>query len=125
MQEYSTMETIDEFRETIAHLIHTDSVLKDYEIGEDQDVWERRMSQPGEYCDNVFIKLAANYLQRDIILIPVVPEDRLPIRIESENSSEKAYHLLYFPEGPKYYGESAHYQSILLDDQLDSTSVFY
>ena len=36
--------------------------------------WERKMSTDGEFCDHIFLQLAAITLNRDIVVVPIFSE---------------------------------------------------
>lgn len=73
----------------------------------------------GVPCDLVFVQLAANFLKRNIILLPFyqnqnekIAEDRKLITVISHHSDGKkpAFYMAYFPQGQ--FGPFNHFQSI-------------
>ena len=125
IRQYGKIETTAGLRKNIAENIHHDFNLESF-LDESKEEWEHRMSRPREYCDQVFLNLASNYVERDIFIFPVVP-DQNPIHFSPENPKGNPYYLLYYPEGPNYFGEGAHYQSLFpnpksQDSESDSSS---
>ena len=78
-----------------------------------KEIWQQRMRQDHYFCDDIFIHQAANFLGRDIHLVPMFEQDGHvdgKIVIPS-NATEKEppIYMLMFPETRFYNG---HYQSI-------------
>ena len=115
-----------DFRRMIVNFLHEeisngrfdwDTVYETYFGTVDQ--WAARMSEDGEYLDQVFQQLTADFLNRQIISYSVIPNegdsDRVVVN-PREPSTDEPYHLLYFSDTNF---NSPHYQSIR---PLDSSS---
>ena len=101
----------------------------------DPDDWKDIMIQQNEdtlHCDLIFVQLAANYLKRQIVLIPIFQPDEKSVSAEkkediqkrlltvtpNEKVTNKSYYMLYFPQGQ--FGPHLYFQSVFKID--DSTS---
>ena len=79
------------------------------------DDWYENMQQDGVYCDYFFQSLTADYLQRNIILVSVLPQDghdkrgEIVIESKSKDNNKQDLYLLYYHEGSFHNG---HFQSI-------------
>ena len=52
--------------------------LEDNNASDEVDVvqgWIGKMMQNGHWCDHVFLQLASNYLNKDLVILPINPED--------------------------------------------------
>ena len=89
------------------------------------------MRKDKEYVDEIFIQLTANYLKREIIILPWNQNDDLnkpfqsfavsPIDNEGNHVvAEGTFYLLYYPES--WFGAGSHYQSIRKIDNFDLTN---
>ena len=79
-------------------------------------VWKAAMKKDGQYNDDSFIQLTANWLNRDIVILPWNNDDGpLDPFVKLEKTalkSEGKFFLLYYPE--TLVGTfGSHYQSIL------------
>ena len=74
--------------------------------------WSKRMSKNGEWCDQVFFRLAAECINRRIILHSVIKEDMTGLNIivpKAELDPElPTIHMLYFNE--TRFGGIGHFQ---------------
>ena len=63
--------------------------------------WQNEMIQEGHYTDEIFVRTAAELLQRQIILYPVIPNindnDRLIVSPSIESTHEP-FHIIYYEE---------------------------
>ena len=106
-------------REQVAETILDDDVLENQEIqmgtlpdinnSEEPDpiAWLADMKINGTWVDNAFIQLFSNWIRRDIMILPLYPEDGHDdswIKISAKISHGKVY-MLYYP--------NKHYQSIV------------
>ena len=93
--------------------------------------WTTKMRKDKEYVDEIFIQLTANYLKREIIILPWNQNDDLnkpfqsfavsPIDNEGNHVvAEGTFYLLYYPES--WFGAGSHYQSIRKIDNFDLTN---
>ena len=97
--------------------------------------WKEMMVQHNEdslHCDLVFVQLAANYLKKEIVLIPIYqPEIEKEIAnkksnieesiikvIPNQKTSNHPFFMLYFPQGE--FGPHLYFQSIFKDDESTS-----
>ena len=75
----------------------------------DAEKWKESMASDGFYVDHAFIRLTANYLNRDIMILPLDPKygnERTGwIEVSAKKSGGKIYML--------YYHQGEHYQSIV------------
>ena len=111
------------------HLLYFGSDLLDPED------WKELMIQENEdalHCDLIFVQLAANYLKRQIVLIPLYQPDENSVGTEkkddiqkrlltvtpNEKVSNKSYYMLYFPQGQ--FGPHHYFQSVLKNDESTS-----
>ena len=103
-------------REIVVNTVHTHqdmhaALLPTEEVCDDVDIqgWIDNMKQNGHWCDHAFLQLAANYLERNLVILPIYPDDGYNgtdrIIIESSNpTGEPLYFLNY---------TNVHFQSIL------------
>ena len=101
------------FRNIIVSLVNDrPDLVTNYNLPED---WHENMQRDGVYCDHFFQSLTADHLQRNIVLVSVLPRDghdeRGEIVIESKYKDENKedLYLLYYHEGSFLNG---HFQSI-------------
>ena len=70
--------------------------------------WIGKMMQNGHWCDHVFLQLASNYLNKDLVILPINPEDghngKGWIKISAKENAGKIYLLCYM---------DFHFQSIV------------
>lgn len=122
-------EVLKEENKDLHHLLYFGSDLLD------QDDWKDLMNQVNEdslHCDLPFVQLAANYMKREIVLIPIYqPESEKEISINkddveetiikvipNEKTSNHLFHMLYFPQGE--FGPHLYFQSVFKDDESTS-----
>ena len=73
--------TVQELREKIAETILTHDYAQLYLLSDNQkdvstsDEWLHSMKQEGEWCDDIFIYLAATLLKKEIVMIPIYKRD--------------------------------------------------
>ena len=74
--------SVQELREIIAATIIIVDYAKFYLLLEDehkevsdQNDWLDNMKKDGTWCDEIFIHLAANFLKKEIILLPIYARD--------------------------------------------------
>ena len=105
-------------REKVAETILDDDVLEnqaiqmatlpDIDSAEEPDpiAWLADMKIDGNWVDNAFIQLFSNWIRRDIMILPLYPDDGHHgwIKISAKSSNGKIY-MLYYP--------NKHYQSIV------------
>ena len=78
----ATQYSIQELREIIAETIFNADNAKLYLLSDDvkeevstPDHWFTSMKKDGTWCDEIFIHLAANFLKKEIILLPIYAKD--------------------------------------------------
>ena len=106
-------------REVVAKTILDDKNLQNQEIqagtlpdvdnseNADPNAWLDDMKKDGTWVDNLFIQLFSNWIRRDIMILPLYPDDGHDdgwIKIPAKISHGKVY-MLYYP--------NKHYQSIM------------
>ena len=87
------------------------TLLPSEEIYDDVNVqgWMDNMVQNGHWCDHAFLQLAANYLKKNFIILPIYPDDgyggtdRITIESTTGTIGEPFYFLNY---------SNVHFQSI-------------
>ena len=90
--------------------------------------WMKTMRKDKEYADDIFIQLTANWLKREIVILPWNKDDGKmdifnPITIRPVDSkgrpvdAEGVYYILYYPES--WFAAGSHYQSIMPIDNSD------
>ena len=86
-------------------------ILPDYEKGEvsTPDDWLASMKKDGTWCNEIFIHLAANFLKKDIVLLPIYAKDGHgttdKIIISPTETIGNPFYFLYY--------ENIHFQSIV------------
>lgn len=79
-----------------------------------KEIWANNMKDSATFADHIFIYLAAEYLSREFIIIPVFPPqtgtDRVHIKPCHTTASYKPFYFLYYSDARFI---SPHYQSIL------------
>ena len=74
-------QTVQELRENIAKTIHNHDNAQLYLLADNQDdvltanEWIHKMSQDSEFCDDIFVYLAATFLKKEIVMIPIYDGD--------------------------------------------------
>ena len=72
--------------------------------------WIDKMMQNGHWCDHVFLQLASNYLNKDLVILPINPEDGHNgtdrIVIKAKSSIGEPFYFL------NYSSNTLHFQSI-------------
>ena len=108
--------TVQELRVIIAEtIINVDSV-KQYLLPEDEqmevsapDDWLDSMKKDGKWCDDIFIHLAATFLKKEIIFLPIYAKDGHgtsdKIVVSPKEKIGNPFYMLYF--------KNFHFQSIV------------
>ena len=103
-------------REIIVNTVRTNQDIQSFllpteDVYDDVDVqgWMDNMKQNGHWCNHAFLTLAANYLKKNLVILPIYSDDGYNgtdrIIIESSNPiGEPLYFLNY---------TNVHFQSIL------------
>ena len=111
----ATQYSIQELREVIAEtILNADNAklyLLPYEKGEvaTPDDWLAYMKKDGTWCNEIFIHLAANFLKKDIVLLPIYAKDGHGTSDKIIISpTEKIGNPFYF-----LYYKNIHFQSIV------------
>ena len=101
------------FRNIIVSLVNDrPDLVTNYNLPED---WCENMQRDGVYCDHFFQCLTADHLQRNIILVSVLPRDghdergEIVIESKTKDANKEDLYLLYYHEGSFPNG---HFQSI-------------
>ena len=86
--------------------------------------WVKKMTQDGEWADDVFLQLASNILNRNIILIPLSASSAHHAGMYSDirsvdGGSGDPFFMLYFEE----WRTAGHYQSLEIDPNIDMNRV--
>ena len=117
LQQLIANENLDheKLRQIIALSVLDDEELRNhltnFDIDDISDVqgWIDNHTRPGYWCDYSFLLAAANYLKRDLVILPIDPKDGHGgtgfIRITPRETSGDPFYFLY------YVG--VHYQSII------------
>ena len=74
--------------------------------------WQSRMARVNTEVDEVFIQIASEFLGRQFILYPVIPDERYEDRIiisPTEPSNQEPYHILLYED---INFNTPHYQSL-------------
>ena len=108
--------SIQELREIIAETILNADNAKLYLLPVDEkgevitpDDWLASMKKDGTWCNEIFIHLAANFLKKDIVLLPIYAKDGHGTSDKIIISpTEKIGNPFYF-----LYYENIHFQSIV------------
>ena len=113
----ATQYSIQELREIIAETILNADDEKLYLLPDDEkgevstpENWLASMKKNGTWCDEIFIQLAANFLKKDIILLPIYAKDGhgTSDKIIISATTEKIGNPFYF-----LYYKNTHFQSII------------
>ena len=108
--------TVQELRVIIAEtIINVDSV-KQYLLPEDEqmevsapDDWLDSMKKDGKWCDDIFIHLAATFLKKEIIFLPIYAKDGHgtsdKIVVSPKEKIGNPFYMLYY--------KNFHFQSII------------
>ena len=97
--------TVTTNQEMQAFLLPSEEVYDDVNV----QGWIENMRQNGHWCDHAFLQLAANYLKRNLVILPIYPKDgyngtdRIIIECTSTTTGEPLYFLNY---------TNVHFQSI-------------
>ena len=108
--------SIHQLKDIIAQTIFQEKEAQFYLLPNDHDEdvsspedWRDKMILPTTFCDDIFVFLTAEYLKRELILVPIHKEDGHGgtgfIRITPRETSGNPFYFLY------YVG--VHYQSII------------
>ena len=112
----ATQYSFQELRDVIAETIFNTENAKLYLLSGDlkekvstSDHWFTSMKKDGIWCDEIFIHLAANFLKKEIILLPIYARDGHGTSGKIIISpSEKIGNPFYF-----LYYKNIHFQSII------------
>ena len=108
--------TIHQLREKIADTVLEVDEAQSFLLTRDEDKnvqspeeWRYTMRQSGEWCNDVFVYLAATMLKKEIVLIPIYPNDGHDgtgkIVITPQEKLGDPIYMLYYKD--------VHFQSIL------------
>ena len=108
--------TVQELREIIAATIINVDYAKLYLLPEDEhkevsaaDDWLDNMTKDGKWFDDIFIYLAATFLKKEIILLPIYAKDGHgtsgKIVISPKEKIGNPFYMLYY--------KNFHFQSII------------
>ena len=118
--------TIQEFREKISETILTSDFAQLFLLADNAkevssaEEWLYLMKQEGEWCDDIFVHLAATLLKKEIVLIPIYAHDGHggsgKIIVTPEEKIGEPLFMLYYKD--------VHFQSILqVDSDANYTSI--
>ena len=106
---------VQQLREIIAQTIVKFDYAQNFLLPEsqgdvvDHEEWIESMTRNGIWCDDTFIYLAATFLKKQIIMLPIYAEDGHgesgEIIVNPEETIGSPLHLLYYKD--------VHFQSIL------------
>ena len=115
LQTMAETHTVQEIRKLIAETIHNDEFAQMYLLPENQidvlsvEEWLQKIQQDFEWCDDIFIYLAAKMLKKEIVLLPVYPDDGHgdsgKIVVTPEEKTGTPFYMLYYKD--------VHFQSIV------------
>ena len=122
----SENQTVQELRENIAETIHNHEFAQLYLLADNQndvltaEEWLHKMKQEFEWCDDIFVYLAATFLKKEIVMIPVYDRDGHGgtgrIFVTPDEKIGDPLYMLYFKD--------VHFQSIVpietANDELSS-----
>ena len=108
--------SVQELREIIAATIINVDYAKFYLLLEDehkevsdQNDWLENMKKDGTWCDDIFIHLAATFLKKEIVFLPIYAKDGHgtsdKIVISPEEKIGNPFYMLYY--------RNFHFQSII------------
>ena len=107
--------SVQEFREIIAITIKNVEYAKLYLLSEDKhsevsapEDWLDTMKKDGKWCDYIFIHLAATFLKKELVFLPIYAKDGHgtsdKIVISPEEKIGNPFYMLYY--------RNVHFQSI-------------
>ena len=116
LQSMSAQYSVQELREIISATIKNVDNAKQYLLLEDEhkkvsapDDWLNTMTKNGTWCDEIFIYLAANFLKKELIFLPIDAKDGHgtsdKIIISPIEKIGNPFYMLYF--------KNIHFQSII------------
>ena len=116
--------TVQELREIIAATIINVDSAKLYLLLEDEhklvsspEDWLDTMKKDGKWCDDIFIHLAATFLKKEIIFLPIYAKDGHgtsdKIVISPKEYIGNPFYMLYY--------KNFHFQSIILTTSISGT----
>ena len=108
--------TVQELRKIISATIRNVDNAKQYLLSEDKnrevsspDDWFDTMKKDGNWCDDVFIYLAATFLKKELIFLPIDAKDGHgtsdKIVISPKEKIGNPFYMLYY--------KNIHFQSII------------
>ena len=108
--------TVQELREFVCATIKTVDNAKQYLLSEDNhrevstpDEWLDNMKKDGKWCDDIFIYLAATYLKKELVFLPIEAKDGHGssdrIVISPKEIIGNPFYMLYY--------KNIHFQSII------------
>ena len=115
LQSMAAQYSVQELREIIAATIIIVDYAKFYLLLEDehkevsdQNDWLDNMKKDGTWCDDIFIHLAATFLKKEIVFLPIYAKDGHgtsdKIVISPEEKIGNPFYMLYY--------RNVHFQSI-------------
>ena len=116
LQSMAAQYSAQDLREIIAATIINVDNAKQYLLSEDKhrevvapDDWLDTMKKDGKWCDEIFIYLAANFLKKELIFLPIDAKDGHgtsdKIVISPNEKIGNPFHMLYY--------KNIHFQSII------------
>ena len=116
LQSMAAQYSVQELREIIAATIINVDYAKFYLLLEDehkevsdQNDWLDNMKKDGTWCDDIFIHLAATFLKKEIVFLPIYAKDGHgtsdKIVISPEEKIGNPFYMLYY--------RNFHFQSII------------
>ena len=108
--------SVQELREIIAETIKNVDNAKPYLLSEDKhrevsapDDWLDNMKKDGKWCDDIFIYLAATFLKKELVFLPINAKDGHGtsdrIVISPKEKIGNPFYMLYY--------KNIHFQSII------------
>ena len=120
----SESHTVQELREKIAETIQNHDYAQLYLLADNQndvltsEEWIHTMKQDREWCDDIFVYLAATLLKKEIVMIPIYPRDGHggtgKIVVTPDEKIGNPIYLLYYKD--------VHFQSIVPIEAADEES---
>ena len=116
LQSMAAQYSVQELREMIAATITNVDYAKLFLLSEDEhrevsaaDDWLNNMKKDSNWCDDIFIYLAATFLKKELIILPIYAKDGHGtsdrIIISPKEKIGNPFYMLYY--------KNAHFQSII------------